>query len=44
MIAITKRLLLLSPLLIAAKRVFAQSGDAPERQGPSPEALAIVAD
>ncbi|BCP54713.1 hypothetical protein K32_33300 [Kaistia sp. 32K] len=44
MIAITKRLLLLSPLLIAAKRAFAQSGDAPERQGPSPEALAIVAD
>jgi predicted lipoprotein len=43
MIAITKRLLLLSPLLIAAKRVFAQNADAPAKPGPSPEALAIVA-
>src|SRR5690606_2962574 len=44
MIAITKRLLLLSPLLIAARRAFAQSADAPVKPGPSPEALAIVAD
>jgi predicted lipoprotein len=43
MIAITKRLLLLSPLLVAAKRVFAQSDDAPVKPGPSAEALAIVA-
>ena len=43
MIAITKRLLLLSPLLLAARRAFAQSGDAPAKPGPSTEALDKVA-
>jgi predicted lipoprotein len=43
MIAITKRLLLLSPLLLAARRAFAQSGDAPAKPGPSTEALDAVA-
>lgn len=43
MIAITKRLLLMSPLLLAARRAFAQSGDAPTKPGPSTEALDAVA-
>jgi len=44
MIAITKRLLLLSPLLIAARRAFAQEKtDAPEKPGPSVEGLTAVA-